>query len=83
VQRGLLCRLPGEVLAEVALQARAPAGVAGVEEEVLQVHRDEFARVAQLVEVGAARRLAVVLFARAALADPHRDWDLRHLVEQA
>ncbi|MCY1284706.1 hypothetical protein D9M70_336210 [compost metagenome] len=50
------------------VERRAAAGVARVEEEVLHVHRDEFARVAQLVGVRAAQDEAVVRLALAVLA---------------
>ena len=62
-------RLPAEVLAEVLLQRRAPAGVVGVEQEVLEIDREEFARVVQLVAVRAALVLAVIVDRRAASAD--------------
>ncbi len=65
-------RCPAEVLAEVAVQGWAAAGVAGVEQEVFEVHRDEFQRAGQLVGVGTARQLRVVLFAQAAFANPLR-----------
>src|SRR5690606_32683796 len=43
-----------------------------IEQEVLHVNRDELARVAQLVGVGAARHLAVAVLAGAAAPDPLR-----------
>ena len=61
--------LPAEMLAEIAMQQRATAGVAWVEEKVLQIHRHEFQRVAQLVGIGAACLLGIVLLACAALAN--------------
>ncbi|MNF39177.1 hypothetical protein D3C84_201430 [compost metagenome] len=71
VDAGLLAgRCPAaEMLAQVTRQRGAATGVAGVEEEVLHVHRDELARVAQFVDIRAARHLAVGRLARAAPAD--------------
>ena len=63
-------RRPVEVLTEIARQRRAAAGIAGVEQKVFEVDRDELQRVGQLVAVRAACDLAVVQIARASLADP-------------
>ena len=52
----------------IAIQRRAAAGEAAVEEEVLHVHRDELARIAQLVDVRAAQYEAIVRLAPPALA---------------
>ncbi|MNM60447.1 hypothetical protein D3C81_717260 [compost metagenome] len=60
---------PVEMLLQVSLQGRAAAGKAWVEQEVLHVDRDEFLGAAQLIAVGAACHLAVVLFALATTAD--------------
>ena len=65
----LLGRRPTEVILVVAEQRGAAAGVARVEEEVLHVDRDELQGAAGFVDIGAARDLAVVLFAFTATAD--------------
>ncbi|MCY1410919.1 hypothetical protein D9M71_262980 [compost metagenome] len=59
---------PAEVFAEVLIQRRATAAVARVEEEILHVDRDVFLGAAQLIAVGAAHELAIVLFALASSA---------------
>ena len=55
--------------AQILLQRGSAAGVARVEEEILQIYRDEFAGVVQFVGVRAAIHLAVDGFPRAAPAD--------------
>ena len=60
---------PAEVFLVVAVQRRATTGVARVEEEILHVDRDKLLRAAGLVNVRAARDLAIVLFALATTAD--------------
>ena len=63
-------RCPVEVLTEIARQRGAAACIAGVEQKVFEVDRDELQRIGQLVAVRAACDLAVVQSARASLADP-------------
>ena len=67
--RRFSARCPAEVCLPVGIQLRAPAGVAGVEEEVFEIDRNKLARVAQLVAVRAACHLTVVLLALATAAD--------------
>lgn len=68
LRTGTVFRRPAEALLVVAVERRAAAGVAGIEEEVLHVHRDELARIAQLVDVRAAQYEAIVRLAPPALA---------------
>ena len=60
---------PAEVILVVAIQRRAAARVARVEQEVLHVDRDELLGAGNFVQVGAAGNLSVVLLALAATAD--------------
>src|SRR3989338_648009 len=60
----LISRRPGEMRAQVTRQRGPATGVAGVEEEVLNVDGEKLARVAQLIAIRAARDLMIVLLAR-------------------
>ena len=60
---------PAEMLLVIAVQRGAAAGVARVEEEVLHVDRDELFRAGNLVEIGAAGDLPIVLLTLTATAD--------------
>ena len=54
---------------EIAIQGRPAAGVGRIQQEVLEIHRDELDRARQLVSVRAA---VAEGFVRAAQAQPHR-----------
>ncbi|MNZ58750.1 hypothetical protein D3C78_767660 [compost metagenome] len=69
LRAGRMFRRPIEVLFQIALQCWPPAGEARVKEEILHVDRDELLRAAQLITVGAASYLTVMLFALPSPAD--------------
>ena len=67
--RLLVAGRPGEMRTQITRQQRPSTGVAGIEKEVLHIHREKLARITQLVAVRTARDLMIVLFTRATLAN--------------
>ncbi len=78
-------RRPAEAFLVVGVQGGTAAGIIRIEQEVLHVYRNEFTRVADLVDVRAAHPLMVALFALAPATDvlrPAREVEQARIVTE-